>query len=51
MHKVYVDSKLLYAREGELLSDVLIENKCDTEHICGGKDRIDLRAVLFRENK
>ena len=37
MHKVYVDSKLLYAREGELLSDVLIENKCDTEHICGGK--------------
>lgn len=37
MHKVKVNGKILYAEDGQLLSDVLITSGERIEHICGGK--------------
>lgn len=36
MYKVITDNKTFYARDGELLSEILMKNQVPVEHQCGG---------------
>lgn len=37
MHKIQFNTEVLYAEDGQLLSEVLIKNGKDVEHLCSGR--------------
>ncbi len=46
MKKAIIDGKAVFAKQGELLSEILTKHGFDTEHICGGKGRCKKCRVL-----
>ncbi len=46
MYKVNVDGNILFAEYGEKLSDILIRNNMDVEHLCGGRGTCGKCKVL-----
>ncbi len=51
MRKIIIDGKLLFADDGELLSDILIKNGKAHEHPCGGRGTCGKCTVLVDGKK
>ena len=51
MHRINIGKQVLYAENGELLSDVLIRNGIAMEHPCGGKGTCKKCKVTINGNE
>ena len=51
MHKISVGNEILFADNGELLSNVLIKNNKSVEHLCGGRGVCQKCKVLVNDKE
>lgn len=51
MKKIKIDGKIIFANEGELLSDILIKNGQSAEHPCGGRGTCGKCTVIVDGKK
>ena len=51
MHKISIGNEILFADDGELLSNVLIKNNKSVEHLCGGRGVCQKCKVLVNDKE
>ncbi len=51
MHKISIGNEILFADDGEMLSNVLIKNNKSVEHLCGGRGVCQKCKVLVNDKE